>query len=173
MNVKFVYLSFLFVAFCCNPSSEEHKTVDSASDVVPAGAGDSTIENMCFIKLEGWQNQDTAWIHLEMKGNKVSGSFVNLPYEKDSRKGRLKGSKRDSRINAMWIFMQEGQLDTLPVQFEMANRRLLQKPYSYSKTTGEAFIADSSTFSVAFQEIDCQDLPLMVKAIPDHHEPAH
>ncbi|WP_224994938.1 hypothetical protein [Cesiribacter sp. SM1] len=157
MKANLVYVLFLSIALGCNPSSEELRTDDSAAPPVPAGAADSIVQNLCFIKVEGLQNQDSAWIHLEITGNHVRGSFVNLPYEKDSRKGKLQGTKNGSSIDATWIFMQEGQLDTLPVQFRMSNNHLLKKPYSYSKTTGEEFIADSSAFNVAFQEIDCYE----------------
>jgi hypothetical protein len=82
-----------------------------------------------------------------------------MPFEKDSRRGTLRGTKEGTRIKATWTFRQEGQSDSLPVHFELANKRLLQKPYRYHRESGREYVADTSRYTLSFQQIDCAGFP--------------
>jgi len=70
-----------------------------------------------------------------------------------------RAEKIKDKISARWLFRQEGQLDSLPVQFKLAGNQLRQKPFRYNKNTGREYLADTTAYSVIFQEINFADLP--------------
>jgi len=149
----------LFVIYACNLSEKENQTTVSTIQKAPTNTKAITTASLCFRQVTGRQNQDTAWIVLIINQQQVTGSYVNLPFEKDARRGTLSGIKKEEEISALWTFMQEGQLDSLPVQFRLTNNQLWQKPFSYNKNTGRAYLADTTSYSVIFQETNCADLP--------------
>ncbi|WP_224995223.1 hypothetical protein [Cesiribacter sp. SM1] len=149
--------------FSCSTTNEEtysqaNTARDSASTPPQVNTG-----MLCFLKVEGQQNQDTAFIQMNIEGNNITGSFHNLPHEKDKRKGKLQGTLNDNIISASWIYMQEGKIDTLPVQFMISDYQLLQKPYQHDTVTGKASLADSAGFTIRFQATDCQQQPGAIK----------
>ena len=143
---------FTILVSCNSPSNNKGTT---ASELPAAVPGADTVT--CYRHLAGQQQQDTALVHLIMDKDQVSGSYINAIFEKDRRQGSLRGTKTGNKITAIWTFSQEGQTDSLPVVFELAKGQLRQKPYSYTEN-GREFIADSSAYSLIFQEIDCGDL---------------
>lgn len=109
----------------------------------------------CFQKLAGQGNQDTATLQLTLSNGTVTGTFNDLLSQKDSRRGTLKGSLKDSVLTATWYIMQEGRKDSLPAVFKWTKEGLLQKLYAADPRTGKEFIADTSKFAALYSEIDC------------------
>ncbi|QCR22274.1 hypothetical protein [Pontibacter sp. SGAir0037] len=139
--------------FSCNSNTgEAHKT--SASGQQP----DEQPVKRCFQSVSGNQHQDTAWVQLEIKEENITGYFTNQLFEKDARRGTIQGSRKGNEIKATWTFSQEGRQDTLPVHFKLENNKLFQKPYSYNSATGREFIADSSSYAIRFDALDCSAL---------------
>ncbi|WP_146905796.1 hypothetical protein [Adhaeribacter aerolatus] len=152
----------LFLA--CNRTTETTQaTRTPAADEKPATL--SLDEEMCFQQVSGGQKRDTAWVHLNIKNAKVTGTYSYLPFEKDSRRGTLRGTKNNDIITATWTFMQEGQTDSLPVQFRVTLNTLQQKPYSYHPSTGREYLADSAKFMLVYEKLDCAELPALSKRI--------
>lgn len=152
MKTMLLAAAIITTLFSCN--SPAHKgTTDTELPATVPGAATVT----CYRHLAGKQQQDTALVHLMVDKDKVSGSYINAIFEKDRRQGSLRGTKTGNTITAIWTFSQEGQIDSLPVAFELTKDQLQQKPYSYTKN-GREFIADSSAYSLIFQKIDCGDL---------------
>ena len=159
LKAALLQATILFAIYACNFSEKENQTTASTIRKAPTKTKAINTVNLCFRQVTGWQNQDTAWIVLHINGQQVTGSYVNLPFEKDVRRGTLRGTKKEKEISALWSFMQEGQLDSLPVQFKLTNNQLRQKPFSYNKDTGRKYLADTTSYSVIFQETNCADLP--------------
>ncbi|MCC9169194.1 hypothetical protein [Pontibacter harenae] len=139
----------------CNRTSE---TTRVATGKHPGNEELETIATegeMCFWQVSGGQKQDTAWVRLNIADTKVTGAYWLLPYEKDSRRGTLNGLRKGDVVYATWTFMQEGQSDSLPVQFRITSNHLQLKPYSYNAATGLAFLADSAQFTLVYDKIDC------------------
>ncbi|KAA5549144.1 hypothetical protein [Adhaeribacter rhizoryzae] len=141
--------------FACNRTTDTTQTTrTSVADEKPATL--SPDEEMCFRQVSGGQKRDTAWVHLNIKNAKVTGTYWNLPFEKDSRRGTLRGTKNKDVITATWTFMQEGQTDSLPVQFRVTPNTLQQKPYSYHPSTGREYLVDSAEFTLVYEKLDCE-----------------
>ncbi|PIQ22748.1 MAG: hypothetical protein COW65_01360 [Cytophagales bacterium CG18_big_fil_WC_8_21_14_2_50_42_9] len=151
-------MGLCFICACHQPEKENQSAANNKSKASPQTA-EITAANLCFRQISGRQNQDTAWVELKIDHAQVSGSYINLPFEKDSRKGTLQGTKAGDKISATWFFRQEGQTDSLPVQFRLTSNQLLQKPYSYNRSTGREYLADTTAYNVIFEAIDCADFP--------------
>jgi len=159
--------TLLFSCNSCHRAAETTQTTQttrtSPADQAPATL--SIDEEMCFRQVTGAQKQDTAWVHLTIKNAKVSGTYWYLPYEKDSRRGTLRGTQTNDVITATWTFMQEGQTDSLPVQFRLTPNTLQQKPYCYHPSTGREYLADSAQFTLVYSKLGCAALPALRKRL--------
>ncbi len=109
-----------------------------------------TVSSLCFLRTDGKSNQDSTSIELVIKGNKVSGQMNWMPYQKDSRKGKLDGVIAGDTIKATWAFMQEGMTDTLGLKFKLDKDQLTQKPLKLNTKTGREQTDESAGYSLSF-----------------------
>lgn len=110
----------------------------------------------CFFRTEGLQSQDTTDVRLLISGNKVTGFMSWLPKEKDSRKGKLTGKLTGNQIKAVWTYGQEGNTDTMTVEFELRGTAFAQKPYQYNRKTGREQTNSSAGYEVPFNIKNCR-----------------
>jgi|GEM_PF-6212768 len=157
MNIpKALFLSLIFLS-ACSP-------VKPVSDTgITSGITEKDSLNSysgCFFRTEGIASQDTFWVYLTVKRSEASGRLLSFPKEKDSRRGTFSGSIHQNIIKAKWFFLQEGQSDSLPVEFLFIHNRLFQKPYSVNAGTGEQYISGVSGFTLEYRPVNCDKLPL-------------
>ncbi len=148
----------LFFAACGDGTKNENVT----SEVLEA-AGEltaSTPDTLCYYRTEGTTNQDTALVQLILNGDEVIGRMMNLPHETDSRVGRLKGTIKGDYINAQWVYIAEGMIDSVDVSFQMRKDGLLQKPNSFDPETGREFLSDTASYNLEFTPTACDISPL-------------
>ena len=142
----------------CNNNPNQRVLNDSASTSRTDVKNDSM--SICFQRYSGTTNQDTFTVHLVIRDGKVDGELVEMPYEKDTRRGTLKGTQQDSLISTVWNYIQEGQQDTLQAIFKLKpDGNLLQQHYSIDTKTGRQFINDSNAFSIEYKPMDCRKIP--------------
>lgn len=122
-------------------------TVIKERDIPSASVHDT----LSFVRTEGKTNQDSTTVTLHLKGSNITGQMKWTPYEKDSRKGTLQGTRSGDMIKATWTFMQEGMTDTLALQFELKNNQLLQKPLKLNTKTGREQTDESADYTVVYQ----------------------
>lgn len=161
MKTTFLKIVACLFFYSCSRLSEETQTTTTSSPENPNQTAITTTGEWCFRQVAGRQKQDTAWVYLKMKENKVTGEFLQLPFEKDSRRGTLSGTKTGNDIMGTWTFSQEGQTDSLPVHFQLIQDTLRQKPYSYATRTGRAYLSDSASFTIVFERVDCRNFPVL------------
>lgn len=141
----------------CNGNADNRVLNDSASTSRTDVANDSM--SVCFQRYAGPVRQDTFTVHLVIREGRVNGELVEMPFQKDARRGTLAGTMQDSTITATWSYMQEGVQDTLPVVLKIKDGNLLQQPYIYDSKTGRAGLRDTSAFSLVFTPFDCRKIP--------------
>lgn len=146
-----IMVSAIF-ASCTGNQIARVETSETSADL------ENKLTNYCFQRVEGTTKQDTSTIQLLINGEEVTGNFNHIPFEKDSRKGTIKGIKDGDTIKALWSFMQEGMNDTLSVEFKLSDDLLLQKTFGIDQTTGRQILTDTSTFSIRYSKIDCEML---------------
>lgn len=113
-------------------------------------------EELCFAQLKNAQSKDSSFINLSILGDKVTGKYSWIPFEKDSRTGSINGTKRGDTIDVVWSFMQEGMQDTLRTVFLLQPNTLKQKPYTINQKTGREVTNNQSDFSISYQKINCE-----------------
>jgi hypothetical protein len=143
----------------CNQAPEGKKHANWAdssfrSDTTVVDTSHSPTE-LCFFRLEGTSSKDSTFINLSILGNRVTGKYSWIPFEKDSRTGTLTGIKRGDTVDVVWHFAQEGIKDTLRTVFLLQGEQLKQKPFSVNQQTGRQFTDDKSAFSISYQKTDC------------------
>lgn len=143
-------VSIVFTLFACGSNEKNNTSQDTLANVDKAEK-----QIICFRHLQGRANQDTTTLKLEINGERVSGTFQHVPFEKDSRKGTINGTRKGDIIQANWFYMQEGMNDTLALEFKLSGDELLQKTYSYDQETGSEKLTDTSSFSIKFYKIAC------------------
>src|SRR3546814_5599897 len=79
----------LSVVACQSGSRSEGNAVDNE-------------QKLCFLRLEGTQLQDSAYIQLVARKETVSGIYHVIPYEKDARRGTVLGTLEDDVFDLVW-----------------------------------------------------------------------
>lgn len=148
-------LAIAFLLASCNNTGDKSET--ALIDTLIDGSAPPRTPNahaLCFLRTEGNNNQDTTSIELVIKNNKVTGVMNWMPYQKDSRMGKLQGNIKNDTIQVVWSFMQEGVTDTLNLQFKLDNNQLMQKPLKFNTTTGRQQTDDAAGYTLTYRTSD-------------------
>lgn len=148
--------SVLIAACTSNGTKTENKDADKPIDSAVVGntTNAASDTSRCFILTEGKSSRDTTTIELAIKGEKVTGQMNWLPYQKDSRRGPLKGTFKGDTITAVWSFMQEGTRDSIDLKFKMATNQLTQKPLKVNTKTGREETDEAAGYTVVYRATD-------------------
>jgi len=121
----------------------------------PAGKQEASASELCFLNTAGNNHQDSTQVHLSIKDSVVSGEMIWMPFEKDSRKGKLLGTKNGPLINVLWTFMQEGMQDSIRLQFKYDGDHLHQKPLMFNETTSREETNNNSPYTTDLEPVNC------------------
>ena len=125
----------LFLLAACNKTDAPEANIHAPSEA-PVIASDNVIPNSvtsnnikdgtyCFSKLF---NRDVTDVQLTIVGDVITGSMNRLPYEKDSAKGTLKGTKNPAgEFDLMYDYMIEGSQQTETKIMKIEGGKLLIK----------------------------------------------
>jgi hypothetical protein len=152
--LKFI-LAIAVIITSCNASGD--KSEDASLGALNPAQTPRTpnAHALCFLRTEGTtNNKDTTSIELVIKNKNVTGVMNWMPYQKDSRMGKLQGDIKNDTIRVVWTFMQEGMTDTLNLQFKLDNNRLLQKPLKFNETTGRQQTDETADYNLAYNTSD-------------------
>ena len=139
---------FSFFASGCGQNTEQsdrNKSVYTRAD------------KLCFERYSGAKNQDTASISLIINGDQVNGSYSNYPFEKDARRGKIKGSKAGNDITGTWYYTQEGIADSVAFHFRLKENYLMQKQSSFDLKSGREYLADTAVLKLKYMKIQCRE----------------
>lgn len=155
---RFFFTIFVATAILFSNCTNYQQSNTQSADTVSTNDDTETGNSICYLKTSGSENQDTTYLHITLEKNRVHGTYDDIPFEKDARRGTLEGSRTDDILDLTWTFMQEGMQDTLRVVFRLAQQDLLQKPLSVDENTGRQITRDSSDFSVIYKKTACKTL---------------
>jgi hypothetical protein len=157
-RLMILFAATLGIAACTSTPDKTTGVADTTVSVNTAVEKESEplIQTICFQKLAGTTNQDTASLRLIIDGNKVTGDFGNYPKEKDRRVGKINATKDGDLIKGIWVYMQEGMNDTLQVEFNLSGDKLVQKNYTVDPKTGREVFSEASVFNIEFDKVECE-----------------
>ena len=148
-------IAFLVISAC----NQENKGTANLRNEQP-----EMIDTLCFVRLDGLQNQDTTSLRLVINGENVTGQFASFPDQKDARIGTINGTKTGNLIKGMWRYQQEGIVDSIGFEFKLQGDKLLQKQSNFDTNTGRESLSDTSAFSIEFLKQDCRSAdPRIIK----------
>lgn len=149
----------IFLSACNGtPQTKKHANWPDSTFVIDTTAIDSSSTPMksCFVHLDGsGTKKDSSLVNLSIVGNKVTGKYSWIPFEKDSRTGSIAGIKKGDTIDVVWSFMQEGVKDTLRTVFLLQGNHLKQRPYLVNKKNGRQVTDNRSAFTINYQKKNC------------------
>jgi hypothetical protein len=147
----------LLLAACTQPAKNTTTQDTSATDsVTTTTTTASSPSDQCYQRLEGTAMQDTTLLHLTLDGNTAKGELTWTPAEKDSRTGVIKGTRNGDIIKGVWVYIQEGMTDSLPVEFKLEGNHIVRKTYEYDQATGRQFLGANSKFEEEFTPVKCK-----------------
>lgn len=151
----FIVLALTSMLAGCNQITDRQET----SEYVPgkravAVKGPDTI---CFERYSGLKKQDTASVRIIFSGSEVHGDYSNFPYQKDARIGKISGRRSGTLIKGIWQYHQEGMNDSIPFAFRLEGDKMWQKETSFDTVSGRETLADSSSFNILFEKVDCRN----------------
>jgi hypothetical protein len=155
--MKFLALPALSLLLSCGNNPAKQPPVKKALTIA-SEVSDNTV-TICFIRTEGKRNQDTAAVRLVINNEMVSGKMMNMPFEKDWRRGTIKGRKHGDTIAGTWTYMQEGMWDSIQVSFLLKNDQLIGKATAFDPEKSREVLPDSAAYSLVFNKIDCNLFP--------------
>ena len=163
----------LFTACQSKKATDDKTTAESAatattsiaSDTMatstgPVAAPTATDGEMCFFKA---LNRDTTTVSLTVTGDKVTGSMVWNPYQKDGARGTLAGTKKaNGELDLMYSYTIEGSQQTETKLMKVENGVLLIKkgPLMDPKEDGNLRYKDAAkaTYSEKLEKTDCANV---------------
>ena len=96
--MKYIILVFAAALGLSSCSSNSDKANDSLDTLAVSQPKTPLAHALCFLRTDGANKRDSTSIELVIKNDKVSGLMNWLPYEKDSRKGKLAGTINNNTI---------------------------------------------------------------------------
>jgi hypothetical protein len=152
MKINFLPFFMVLAISSCTQNAGKSGSLANKNNIT-----DDIVDTLCFERYSGMKNQDTASISIVIHGNGIRGIYSNFPYEKDSRKGIIIGSKTGETITGMWTYTQEGMTDSIRVEFKLKEDALFQKQTSFDLQSGRETIADTASFRLKYVMINCHN----------------
>ena len=116
--------TIVLLASCNNKPSTETKTDTTANPSSAKVVALTPNGKHCFLKAE---NKDTTTVNLDIDNNKVIGTMVWQPYQKDGAKGTIIGILTDGIISGEYAYMIEGNNQTEQVKFRVEKDKLFKQ----------------------------------------------
>ena len=170
----FIFFVATLTASCGNNASSEQK-IDTT--VVQNNSSNETDSNKTHytnhpgVDVSGcyWKilKRDTFAIHLNQKGNTVSGKLSFDNFEKDASSGTVTGTINGIIIQLIYSFASEGMNSVMEVYFKKDSGQLLRGIGNMDVKNDTSFFTDPNaivyTPDQAFNQIPCEDLPAKFK----------
>ncbi len=158
----FVIIGVLAFFSCRNATQQE---AAAQTNTIQADTGNVAMvmtDSLCFLLTEGLTRKDSTVVQLAVTGDTVRGLMIYMPYEKDSRRGNLSGIKDGKQINAQWIYMQEGTIDSINVSFRLEEDVLKQQQSTLDRNTGKEYFPNNAEYDKYYDRIDCNTAQALI-----------
>ncbi|SEI43807.1 hypothetical protein SAMN05216327_101569 [Dyadobacter sp. SG02] len=154
-------LALLTGAFICSCSGKSGSENDTANDTVSTGQHtEVTATNQCFAHHA---RKDSAFLHLEIAGNSVSGKLSYALFEKDRNSGTIAGTITGDTIFARYTFASEGTKSIREVAFLKKETGWVEGFGEVTDSAGVMIFTDRSKLDfekgLHFEPVECPAAP--------------
>ena len=126
-SIIILIIIVVLAVFLSIKPKESVAPVEISNNITSQSNETEGIFNLCYYKSKKTDRgfYDSAWLKLNISGDKINGDFYNLPAEKDSQVGKFNGtvSKVDPKISrrvadVSWNSLTEGINETKQIKIE-------------------------------------------------------
>lgn len=144
MRIYILALIILFFNSCTNHEMKETKQT-------------SRNEKLCFLITQGLQNEDSTYLHIQIEDTLVTGIYNDIPYEKDASIGTINGTVKDSIINCVYTYTQEGIESTENQVWKLNGDHILLRtaPASYDEQGNILYDSSKFEFNFRLNKVSC------------------
>ncbi|HSI24536.1 MAG TPA: hypothetical protein VK952_02840 [Methylotenera sp.] len=148
-QISIAILSLLMLATCGKSDAPEANMHKPSGPVITSNnIKDGTY---CFSKLF---NQDVTTVKLTIIGNAVSGKMDWIPYEKDSARGTLQGTKNEAgELDLIYDYIIEGSQQTETKIMRIEGGKLLLKVGELLDPKNDGNLVYKDVSQAAFSEV--------------------
>jgi hypothetical protein len=141
----------LFITACSSPQKKETGADVAINSYAIPKQTESARTVAYSLHFTNKQGKDSTLIDLFVHGEQVSGLMDWYPNKKDGRSGIIEGTLKNDTISAIWGFMQEGEKDTISVEFLLKDNQLSQKPLKLNTKTGRQQTDETATYAIQYK----------------------
>ncbi|SDE99037.1 hypothetical protein SAMN04487996_108139 [Dyadobacter soli] len=144
----------VFICSCSGKSGSENNASDDTSSIKSTIAIGPT--NQCFAYQV---RKDSAFLNLEIAGQRVSGKLSYAIFEKDRNEGKLSGTMSGDTIFAHYTFASEGTQSVREVVFLKTGQNWVEGFGDVKDSAGVMIFSDRSKLDfkkgLSFKPVEC------------------
>ncbi len=164
-----IFLCLLITLSSCNNYTSETRNEETIPPEQPLPGTEeglptldnNTVTTTCYMKV---LKRDTMVIHLEEKGNEVSGKLTFDNYEKDGSSGRVRGIREGDIIKLVYYFSSEGMNSVMDVFFKKEGDDLISGIGDMQTKGDSAYFINPQNVKYPaegnFKKLDCEIVPI-------------
>lgn len=157
----FTFLFFtLLLITSCNNSQQNEATVQDSVTIHP-GQEEGALQNVsgCYLRV---LKRDTLAVHLEDRGDSITGKLSFDNYEKDASSGTVTGVKDKDILKLIYNFRSEGMYSVMEVYFKISGNGLIHGIGEVATKTDTTYYANPQTITYPaeneLKKISCEQL---------------
>ena len=140
-----ILLICIITLFSCNQNKTLNQETTTDSLVTEEKALLIDENEKCFLATVG---KDSAFLKINLKEAKATGSLNYQFFEKDKNKGTIEGTLNQDTLNLIYTFSSEGSISTRPLKMLINKNQIFEIYGNEIAKEGQGFIYNPS---------DCKD----------------
>ncbi len=147
MKIVYIFLAAIILVSCSNNEQKNQQNSENKRN-----------EKLCFLLTDGLKNEDSTSLNIHIKDTLVTGEYNYIPYEKDAAIGTISGVIKDSIIECIYTYSQEGEEFKENQTWKIRDNQILLKTAPAIIDEQGNIVYDSSKFEfiIILHKIDCK-----------------
>ncbi len=147
MKIVYVFLAAIILVSCSNNEQKNQQNSENKRN-----------EKLCFLFTDGLKNEDSTSLNIHIQDTLVTGEYNYIPYEKDAAIGTISGVIKDSIIECVYTYSQEGEEFKENLIWKLQSDKILLKTAPATIDEQGNIVYDSSKFefNIILNKIDCK-----------------
>jgi hypothetical protein len=148
MKIVYVFLIALLWVSCSDNQQKNQQNSENKRN-----------EKLCFLLTEGMKNEDSTSLNMHIQDTLVTGNYSYIPNEKDAAIGSISGVIKDSIIECVYTYSQEGEEFKENLIWKLQSDKILLKtaPAILDKHGNIAYDSSKYDFNIILNKIDCKN----------------
>jgi hypothetical protein len=147
MKIVYIFLAAIILVSCSNNEQKNQQNSENKRN-----------EKLCFLSTDGLKNEDSTSLNIHIQDTLVTGEYNYIPYEKDAAIETISGVIKDSIIECVYTYSQEGEEFKENQTWKIRDNQILLKTAPAIIDEQGNIVYDSSKFefNIILNKIDCK-----------------